>query len=114
MASDRTTSADIPTAPVQNNPDGLMRTLTATRQAVPLPALADAPQVVAGGEPSLYQARGVAGPDDIAAVYVVRFRRSTPARVVRSWKPAHPAIIGVRTGRSPKFSYAAAPVRLAG
>jgi DNA invertase Pin-like site-specific DNA recombinase len=34
-------------------------------------------------------------PDDVAAGHVVRFRRSTPDRVVRSRRPAHPAIISV-------------------
>lgn len=36
-------------------------------------------------------------PDDVAAGHVVRFRRSTPDRVVRSRKPAHPAIVDVQT-----------------
>ncbi len=36
-------------------------------------------------------------PDDVAAGHVVRFRRSTPDRIVRSRKPAHPAIISVET-----------------
>jgi DNA invertase Pin-like site-specific DNA recombinase len=34
-------------------------------------------------------------PDDVAAGHVVRFRRSTPDRVVRSRRPAHPEIIPV-------------------
>ncbi|WP_249228217.1 recombinase family protein [Kutzneria sp. CA-103260] len=34
-------------------------------------------------------------PDDVAADFVVRFRRSTPGRLVRSRVPAHPAIIDV-------------------
>src|SRR5439155_5037704 len=34
-------------------------------------------------------------PDDVAAGYTVRFRRSQPDRVVRSRKPAHPEIISV-------------------
>ena len=34
-------------------------------------------------------------PDDVAAGHVVRFRRSTPDRVVRSRRPAHPEIISV-------------------
>jgi DNA invertase Pin-like site-specific DNA recombinase len=36
-------------------------------------------------------------PDDVAAGHVVRFRRSTPDRIVRSRKPAHPAIVDVAT-----------------
>jgi hypothetical protein len=36
-------------------------------------------------------------PDDVAAGHVVRFRRSQPDRVVRSRKPAHPAIVTVET-----------------
>jgi hypothetical protein len=36
-------------------------------------------------------------PDDVAAGYVVRFRRSEPSRIVRSWIPAHPAIVTVET-----------------
>jgi DNA invertase Pin-like site-specific DNA recombinase len=36
-------------------------------------------------------------PDDVAAGHVVRFRRSTPDRVVRSRRPAHPEIIDVET-----------------
>jgi hypothetical protein len=36
-------------------------------------------------------------PDDVAAGHVVKFRRSTPERIVRSRKPAHPAIIDVET-----------------
>lgn len=34
-------------------------------------------------------------PDDVAAGHVVRFRRSNPARIVRSRQPAHPAIVSV-------------------
>ncbi|WP_260189104.1 recombinase family protein [Actinophytocola gossypii] len=34
-------------------------------------------------------------PDDVAAGHVVRFRRSTPDRVVRSRKPSHPKTISV-------------------
>jgi DNA invertase Pin-like site-specific DNA recombinase len=34
-------------------------------------------------------------PDDVAAGHVVRFRRSTPDRIVRSRRPAHPQIISV-------------------
>lgn len=34
-------------------------------------------------------------PDDVAAGHVVRFRRSTPDRIVRSRRPAHPEIISV-------------------
>lgn len=34
-------------------------------------------------------------PDDVAAGHVVRFRRSSPDRVVRSRQPAHPAIVTV-------------------
>ena len=34
-------------------------------------------------------------PDDVAAGHVVRFRRSAPERVVRSRRPAHPAIVSV-------------------
>ncbi|HEY4457319.1 MAG TPA: recombinase family protein [Pseudonocardiaceae bacterium] len=34
-------------------------------------------------------------PDDVAAGHVVRFRRSQPERVVRSRRPAHPAIVSV-------------------
>ncbi|GDY33278.1 recombinase family protein [Gandjariella thermophila] len=34
-------------------------------------------------------------PDDVAAGHVTRFRRSTPDRVVRSRRPAHPAIVSV-------------------
>jgi hypothetical protein len=34
-------------------------------------------------------------PDDVAAGHVVRFRRSEPDRVVRSRRPAHPAIVTV-------------------
>jgi DNA invertase Pin-like site-specific DNA recombinase len=36
-------------------------------------------------------------PDDVATGHVVRFRRSTPNRIVRSRKPAHPAIVSVET-----------------
>lgn len=36
-------------------------------------------------------------PDDVAAGYVVRFRRSPQATIVRSREPAHPAIISVET-----------------
>lgn len=34
-------------------------------------------------------------PDDVAAGHVIRFRRSTPDKVVRSRQPAHPQIIDV-------------------
>ncbi|HEV3358531.1 MAG TPA: recombinase family protein [Pseudonocardiaceae bacterium] len=34
-------------------------------------------------------------PDDVAAGHVVRFRRAAPERVVRSRRPAHPAIVSV-------------------
>ena len=34
-------------------------------------------------------------PDDVAAGHVIRFRRSTPDRIVRSREPAHPAIVTV-------------------
>ncbi|WP_081789433.1 recombinase family protein [Kutzneria albida] len=34
-------------------------------------------------------------PDDVAAGHVVRFRRSSPDRVVRSRRPAHPRIVSV-------------------
>jgi DNA invertase Pin-like site-specific DNA recombinase len=34
-------------------------------------------------------------PDDVAAGHIVRFRRSAPERVVRSRRPAHPAIVTV-------------------
>jgi DNA invertase Pin-like site-specific DNA recombinase len=34
-------------------------------------------------------------PDDVAAGHVTRFRRSSPDRIVRSRKPAHPAIVSV-------------------
>ncbi|HYQ63701.1 recombinase family protein [Actinophytocola sp.] len=34
-------------------------------------------------------------PDDVAAGHVVRFRRSTPDRIVRSRRPAHPEIVSV-------------------
>lgn len=36
-------------------------------------------------------------PDDVGAGHVVRFRRSTSERVVRSRTPAHPAIVSVET-----------------
>ncbi|MEU4806619.1 recombinase family protein [Actinosynnema sp. NPDC023587] len=36
-------------------------------------------------------------PDDVAAGHVTRFRRSSPDRVVRSRRPAHPAIVSVET-----------------
>ena len=36
-------------------------------------------------------------PDDVAAGHVVRFRRSSSDRVVRSREPAHPAIVSVQT-----------------
>ncbi|MEV6228104.1 recombinase family protein [Saccharopolyspora shandongensis] len=36
-------------------------------------------------------------PDDVAAGHVVRFRRSTPDRIVRSRRPAHPALVTVQT-----------------
>jgi hypothetical protein len=36
-------------------------------------------------------------PDDVAAGHVVRFRRAAPDRVVRSRRPAHPAIVSVET-----------------
>ncbi|MCM6779077.1 recombinase family protein, partial [Nocardia sp. CDC159] len=36
-------------------------------------------------------------PDDVAAGHIVRFRRSTPDRVIRSRKPAHPPIVSVAT-----------------
>lgn len=36
-------------------------------------------------------------PEDVAAGYTVRFRKSQPDRVVRSRKPAHPEIIPVET-----------------
>ena len=36
-------------------------------------------------------------PDDVAAGHVVRFRRSSPDRVVRSRRPAHPEIVSVDT-----------------
>lgn len=36
-------------------------------------------------------------PDDVAAGYVVRFRRAEANRVVRSRTPAHPAIVSVET-----------------
>lgn len=34
-------------------------------------------------------------PEGVAAGNVVRFRRSTPDRIVRSLRPAHPAIVSV-------------------
>ena len=34
-------------------------------------------------------------PDDVAAGHVVRFRRANPDRMVRSRRPAHPAIVSV-------------------
>jgi DNA invertase Pin-like site-specific DNA recombinase len=34
-------------------------------------------------------------PDDVAAGHVTRFRRSSPDRIVRSRRPAHPAIVSV-------------------
>src|SRR5262249_14865587 len=34
-------------------------------------------------------------PDDVAAGYVVKFRRSPQAKIVRSRQPAHPAIVSV-------------------
>ena len=36
-------------------------------------------------------------PDDVAAGYVVRFRRSPQAKIVRSREPAHPAVVSVET-----------------
>lgn len=36
-------------------------------------------------------------PDDVSAGHVVRFRRSSKERVVRSRRPAHPAIVSVET-----------------
>jgi recombinase len=36
-------------------------------------------------------------PDDMAAGHVIRFRRASPDRVVRSREPAHPAIVSVET-----------------
>lgn len=36
-------------------------------------------------------------PEDVAAGYVVRFRRSPQAKIVRSRQPAHPAIVSVET-----------------
>lgn len=36
-------------------------------------------------------------PEDVAAGYVVRFRRSPQAKIVRSREPAHPAIVSVDT-----------------
>jgi DNA invertase Pin-like site-specific DNA recombinase len=37
----------------------------------------------------------LADPDDVAAGHVTRFRRSSPDRVVRSRRPAHPSIVSV-------------------
>jgi hypothetical protein len=36
-------------------------------------------------------------PDDVAAGHVTRFRRAEPGKVVRSRRPAHPAIVSVET-----------------
>jgi len=36
-------------------------------------------------------------PEDVAAGYVVKFRRSPQAKIVRSRQPAHPAIVSVET-----------------
>lgn len=36
-------------------------------------------------------------PEDVAAGYIVRFRRSPQAKIVRSREPAHPAIVSVET-----------------
>ncbi|HEX3779689.1 MAG TPA: recombinase family protein [Pseudonocardiaceae bacterium] len=36
-------------------------------------------------------------PDDVAAGHVTRFRRSSPDRIVRSRRPAHPAVVSVET-----------------
>lgn len=36
-------------------------------------------------------------PEDVSAGHVVRFRKSEPERIVRSQRPAHPAIISVET-----------------
>ncbi|MEV8371129.1 recombinase family protein [Kribbella sp. NPDC056861] len=36
-------------------------------------------------------------PEDVAAGYIVRFRRSPQAKIVRSREPAHPAILSVET-----------------
>lgn len=36
-------------------------------------------------------------PEDIAAGYIVRFRRSPQAKIVRSRQPAHPAVVSVET-----------------
>jgi hypothetical protein len=36
-------------------------------------------------------------PEDVAAGYIARFRRSPQARIVRSREPAHPAIVSVET-----------------
>ena len=36
-------------------------------------------------------------PDDVAAGHVIRFRRAASDRVVRSRRPAHPAIVSVAT-----------------
>jgi hypothetical protein len=35
-------------------------------------------------------------PDDVAAGHVIRFRRAAPDKVVRSRRPAHPAIFSVK------------------
>lgn len=48
----------------------------------------------------IYKARGVVGPGRCAAGQVVRFRRSTPDRIVRSRWPALPAIISVEVNRT--------------
>lgn len=57
-------------------------------------------------------------PDDVAAGHVVRFRRSSPQRVVRSRQPAHPSIVSVEDftlvqlrRRSRAGSQVATPVR---
>ena len=36
-------------------------------------------------------------PEDVAAGYIARFRRSPQARIMRSREPAHPAIVSVET-----------------
>src|SRR5829696_7918840 len=36
-------------------------------------------------------------PDDVAAGHVTRFRRAEPGKIVRSRRPAHPAIVSVET-----------------
>ncbi|WP_114755922.1 recombinase family protein [Nocardia pseudobrasiliensis] len=36
-------------------------------------------------------------PDDVAAGHIVRFRRSSPDRIIRSRRPAHPSIVSVAT-----------------